>query len=123
MIDELEITEKTDELKKLIAQYPELKICVLMGEGAASYDYAWTYANDIKFGVEEILTVSAPYDDEFVCADRDYFEERLEEMLWDEMCDREESYEPSEEELQIALKEEIKKYEPYWEKVIAIYAS
>lgn len=60
-----------------------------------------------------------PYNNEFVCADRDEFNENFEEWLYDQMCYEDnagDGVEPSEEEYQIRLKEEMAKYEPYWKK-------
>ena len=123
---QLNLATHTDELKKLISEHPDYPIVVLAGEEANGGDYSWMYCSDISFGVMEILDCECPYDDEYVCADRQEFDERLEDWLWDEMCYEDgagDGVEPSEEVFQAKLKEEKDKYEPYWKKAIAIYAS
>ena len=84
------------------------------------------YCSSISFGITEFLDCEVPYS-ECVCTDRDDFEERFEDWLWDEMIDElidrgVDDAEPSEDEFQARLKEEKERYEPYWKKVIAIYA-
>lgn len=118
---EFQISEKSDELKKLIAEHPDYDICVLVGEDAhGGGDYYWMYATDIKFSVKEILSVETPYNDE-VCTDRDTFNERTEEWLWEEMGEPEFS-ESEEAEFQAKLKDKIAEYDPYWKNVICIWA-
>ena len=121
----LNLTTSSEELKCLITENPDLPIVVLAGEDANNGDYTWMYCSYISFGIEEILDCECPYYGEVVCTDRDDFEERLEEWLWDKMCYEDfngDGVEPSEEEFQTQLKKEILKYEPYWKKVIAIFA-
>lgn len=120
------LAKQTDELKKLITEHPDYPIVVLAGEEANGGDYSWMYCSDISFGVSEILDCETPYDNEYVCCDREEFDERLEDWLWDEMRYEDgagDGVGPSEEEFQAKLKEEKEKYEPYWKKVIVIYAS
>ena len=61
-----------------------------------------------------------PYDNEFVCCDRDEFNERFEDWLWDELGGCDNPPKITEEEFQKTLSEEKAKYEPYWKKVITI---
>lgn len=120
-----DLTKSTDKLKKLIAEHPDYPIVVLVDGDLPTADYNWTYAASISFSVGEILDCPCPYDEEYVCTDRDEFEERLEDWLWDEMCDEDnagDGVEPSEEQFQERLNQEKAQYEPYWKKVIAIYA-
>ena len=121
----LELTKSSDELKKLIAENPDLPIVVL-AEYDLPTDYSWTYAASISFRISEILDCYAPFNDETVCTDRDDFEERLADWL----CDRDDIFDDSgkcpanmtDEEFDVFLKEEKERYAPYWTKVIAIYA-
>lgn len=108
------------ELRQLMREHPDYKICVLASDEANSGDYSWMYCSDIRCGIGEILDCSNPVDDEYMFTDRDYFEERLEEFLWDNMCG--EDLEPTEEEVKERLTQELAKYEPFWTKVIKIYA-
>lgn len=119
----LELTKPTDELKKMIEQYPDYPIVVLAGEVANTGDYGWMFCSSISFEVEEILDCETPYNnDDIVCTDRDKFNEELEEWLWDELGGNDNPPKITEDEFQEALKQERARYEPYWKKVIAIYA-
>ena len=109
------LAKSTDELKKLIAEHPDYPICVLAGEEANGGDYCWMYCSDIRFEVGEILdTDYYDYNDEII-VDRDRLEEIIEDRLYDEYTD--------EEELNKAIEEKIAELEPYWKKVICIYAT
>lgn len=124
------LNAKSDELKKLIKEHPDYDICVLVGEECALYGWHWTYASDISFGIEEILTCHYPFEgeDSAVPTDKDIFYENLEEWLWDKMCDEiscngmYDDREPTEKQFQKELQKEKAKYEPYWKKCICIYA-
>ena len=112
-------TAQTDELKKLIAEHPDLPIVVLVGsEVVAGDDYAWWYAPDISFSFGEILDCEQDVNDEKIYTDRDDFEEDLRDIL----CDLEEFEEATDEEFDQAVKEQLADYEPYWKKVIQIRA-
>lgn len=119
-----DLTENTEELRQLILDNPDLPIVVLAGEEAnCGGDYYWMYCSSISFGITEFLDCEVPYS-ECVCTDRDDFEEQFEEWLWEEMCyEMMEGSEPSEADFQARLKKEKERYEPYWKKVIAIYAT
>ena len=116
----LDLTTKTDELKKLIAENPDLPIVVLAGTDATDGEQSM-YCGDIRFGIDEILDCEVPYM-EYVETDRINFEEQIEEWLWDEMGGNDRDTKLSEIVFEEALKETKAKYEPYWKKVITIYA-
>lgn len=109
------LTKSTEELKKLIAEHPDYPICVLAGEEASGSDYSWMYCSDIRFEVGEILDTDYYDYDDAIIVDRDRLEEIIEDRLYDEYTD--------EEELNNAIKEKIAELEPYWKKVICIYAN
>ena len=109
------LAKSTDELKKLIAEHPDYPICVLAGEEASGSDYSWMYCSDIRFEVGEILDTDYYDYDDAIIVDRDRLEEIIEDRLYDEYTD--------EEELNNAIKEKIAELEPYWKKVICIYAN
>ena len=119
MIFSYEITKSTDELKRLLAEYPDYPIAVVVGEFANSGDYPYMYCSSISFSITEILDCEVPYQDEFVEVDRDHFNEQIEEWLWDYICDNDGK--PAEDDFQKRLAEVKAKYEPYWKKVIEIY--
>ena len=120
MIFSYEITKSTDELKRLLAEHPDYPIAVVAGESANSGDYPYMYCSSISFSITEILDCEVPYQDEFVEVDRDHFNEQIEEWLWDYICDNDGK--PTEDDFQKRLAEVKAKYEPYWKKVIEIYA-
>ena len=114
MLDRLNITKNTDELKKLIAEYPDYPIVVLAGEEANGGDYSWMYCSSISFEVGEILdTDYFDYNDETI-TDRDRLEELVEDRLYDEGLEGDE--------LDKAVKAKIEELEPYWINVICIWA-
>lgn len=111
------LTQKSDELRKLILENPDLPIVVLAGNEAYSDYWAWTYCSSISFNIDEILDYDYYDYDDTVFTDRDRLEEKISDDLWDEYHDK------SEEEYDAAVKRELEKYEPYWKRVIAIYAN
>ena len=112
-------TKQTDELKKLIAEHPDYPIVVVVGgEVVADYDYGWWYAPYLSFSIGEILDCEQDVNDEKVYVDRDDFEEDLADILGDS-GDYDET---TDEEFDKIVQEELKKYEPYWKKVIEIRA-
>lgn len=106
------ITKETYELKKLIAENPDLPIVVFAGNDANDGDYSWTSCSCISFSVDEILE----YDDA-VFTNRDEFEEKIADDLCSEYADK------PDEEFEAAIAREVKKYDQYWKKVIAIWAT
>ena len=112
-------TKQTDELKELIAKYPDYPIVVLVdSEVVADDDYGWWYAPEIRFNIGEILDCEQDINDERVYTDRDEFEEDLADILGDS-GDYDET---TDEEFDAIVKTELAKYEPYWKKVIQIMA-
>ena len=116
-LTEYGLTHKSDELKKLIMENPDLPIIVLASDDANCGDWCWQYCFHVSFGLDEILDHDySDYDDE-VFHDRDRLEEKISDDLYDEYFDK------SEEEYDAAVKRKMEELEPYWTKVIAIYAS
>lgn len=110
------LAKNSDELKKLIAENPDLPIVVLAGEEANDGYWGWTYCSSISFDINEILDCDFYDSDDSVFTDRDRFEEVIADYIYDE------NEEASEEYCEELIKRELEKYEPYWKKVIAIYA-
>lgn len=120
----LNLAKNTEELKKLIAEHPDYPIVVLASEEANSGDYFWMYCSDISFGEGELLEAETPYNDEIVCADRDDFEENMQDWLCDKLYDEGVDVKNMPDaEFNKLLKAEIAKYDPYWKKVITIWAA
>ena len=112
-------TAQTDELKKLIAEHPDYLIVVMVANEVVADDfYGWWYAPSLSFSIGEILDCEQEVNDEKVYIDRDDFEEDLADILGDS-GDYDET---TDEEFDKIVQEELKKYEPYWKKVIQIRA-
>ena len=110
---------QTDELKKLIAEHPDYPIVVIVANEVVADDfYGWWYAPSLSFSIGEILDCEQEVNDEKVYTDRDDFEEDLADILGDS-GDYDET---TDEEFDKIVQEELKKYEPYWKKVIQIRA-
>lgn len=116
-----ELIHDASELRKLIAENPELPIVVLASEEANCGEWGWQYCNDVSCEVQEILDVKTPFDrdDGIIFHDRDDFEE----AIADEFCDRYPYKEMSNEEFDKIVAREAAMYDGCWKKVIAIYAS
>ena len=111
--------KQTDELKKLIAEHPDYPIVVMVANEVVADDfYGWWYAPSLSFSIGEILDCEQDVNDEKVYEDRDDFEEDLADILGDS-GDYDET---TDEEFDKIVQEELKKYEPYWKKVIQIRA-
>ena len=117
MLNNYTLTQKTDELRKLILENPDLPIVVIAGEEANNGFDGWMFCSSISFHIDEILDCDFYDYDDAVFTDRGRLEEFIEEILYDEYCDK------PDEEYEAAIKRELEKYEPYWKKVIAIYAT
>lgn len=111
------LTKSSDELKKLILENPDLPIVVLADESASCDYWGWTYCSIISFSISEILDCDYYDYDDVVFTDKERLEEKIADDLYDDYCDK------PDEEYEAAIKREVEKYEPYWQKVIAIYAS
>lgn len=111
------LTQPTDELRKLILENPDLPIVVLAGEEANIGGNYWMYCSDIRFSIGEILDCDFYNYDDSVFTDRDELEEYITDILCDEYPN------VSDKEFDAIVKKEVEKYEPYWQKVIAIWAN
>lgn len=111
------LTQKTDELRKLILENPDLPMVILANEDSSNADYGWMFCSSISFHIDEILDCDYYDYDDTVFTDRGRLEEYIEDILYDEYCDK------SEDEYETAIKNKLAELEPYWKKVIAIYAT
>ena len=117
VFSEYKLSKKSDELKKLIAENPNLPIVVLAGEECNSGDYAWMFCSSIRFRIVEILDCEYYDYDDTVFVDRDRLEDVVSERIWDEHEEWDEAT------LTAALGEKLAELEPYWTRAIAIYAN
>lgn len=114
---EYSLAHKSDKLKKLIIENPDLPIVVLASDDANNGDWCWQYCFNVSCSLDEILDCDyCDYDDE-VFHDRGRLEEKISDDLYDEYHDK------SPEEYDDAVKRKMEELEPYWTNVIAIYVS
>jgi hypothetical protein len=111
------LSKSSDELKKLILENPELPVVVLAGEESWDGDHPWTFCSSISFRVEEILDCDFLDYGDCVFTDRDRLEEKIEDDLYNDY------HEGPEEEYEAVINRKLQELEPYWKKVIAIYAT
>ena len=111
------LSKESHELRKLILENPDLPIVVLAGEEANIGDHYWMFCSSISFSIDEILDCDYTDYDDCIFTDRSRLEERIEEDLYDEYHDK------SDEEYDAAVKSRLEELEPYWTKVIAIWAT
>lgn len=112
----------TEELKRLIAEHPDYPITVIAGEEANNGDYCWMYCTQVTVGIEEILDCNTEYwTSEYVCTDRDDFEDEACDMIWDGLQE-ELGRKPTDEEVKAEWLNVKEAHEPYWKKCIAIKA-
>lgn len=116
----LNLTENTDELKRLIAEYPDYPIVVRAGENTLNDECCWTYCSSVKFEIGEVLDCLNPFNEEIVYNDRGEFNNDLEEWLWDACGGNDIPPKITDKEFEERYRNELEKYEPYWKKVIAI---
>ncbi len=108
---------KTHKIRRFISENPDLPIVILADESSAADNGAWTYCSKISVKIDEILDCEYYDYGDMVITDRDRLEEVIEDNLYEDYRDKPES------EYGAAIKAEIEKFEPYWKKVIAIYAT
>lgn len=114
---EIGLVHDSERLRKLIAENPDLAIVVLAGDEANNGDFSWMYCTDVDCCIDSILDVRTPYDrEDRVFTDKDEFEESIVDSIpYDDTR--------TEAEIEVFVQSELDKYEPYWRKVIAIYAT
>ena len=115
----LDLIAKTDGLKKLIAENPDLPIVVIAGQNATDGEQS-AYCSDISFYIGEILDCEVPYTDA-VETDRDNFNEKIAEWLWESM-ENSTNGNLSDDEFTKALIKTKAEYNECWIKVICINA-
>lgn len=115
----LEISKSSNELKRLIAENPDLPIMVLCDNDLYCDYYNSTIAPSISFYLGEFLDCDQKVNEERVYFDRDEF---LEELSY-KLEDLPEFEDLTQEEFDKAVEAEFDKYSSYWQKAIIINAS
>lgn len=117
-MNERGIVHDTTELRKLIAENPDLPIVVAVGEYAWSGDYGYECCTNVSCEISVVLDCETPFNSEYIFTDEDYFVEQLADYLT--LSPKTKTL--TDKEFDKLLKEEIAKYKPYWKKVITITA-
>lgn len=118
-MEKYNIIKDSAELRKCIAENPNLPICVLVGQDAHCDDYPYTYCDRVSCSVDTILSCNVPFRSDNTVYDD---ERDFEEDLADWMAGQPEYHDLTDSEFETALNAELEKYKPYWKKVIAIFA-
>lgn len=114
-------TNQSDDLRKLISEYPDYQIVMLVDTDVVlDDDYTSWYAPYIKFYVGEILDCEQSVNDLKVYTDRDDFEEDVQYML---ECDDSIPEDISDDDFDKLVKTEMQKYASYWKPVIIIHGT
>ena len=113
---ELGIIHDSTELRKLIAENPNLPIAIMVAQDSASEDYCYTYCSDISCSVAEVLDYDLPFGNGHVFEDKIEFQEAIE----NELSDFEEFRDMTDAEFNKAVEAEMRNYEQHWKKVILV---
>lgn len=117
-MQKLNLVKDSTELRKAIAENPELPIVVMVGREAALEEFGYTYCEVVKAEVGEILDCHTPWNECGIYSDRIEFEEDVADYLFDNPEYTKLSYE----EFKKVVEKEKAKYEPYWKKAIIVKA-
>lgn len=109
------VVHDTIELRKIIADNPDLPIAVMVGENAVSDEYNYTYCTDLRCYVGEVLDCTLPFGEGHLYEDRIEFQEDLENYLCDITVD-----DYGSNEFDQLVQARLAEYEPYWKKVIIV---
>ena len=113
------IVKDSTELRKMIAENPNLPIVVMSSYEACTDEYYWTYCSDVRCEVGEVLDCECPWKEGRVYSDRIEFEEDLVDYLSDTI---ENANKMSDEEFNNLVATQKDVYEEYWHKAIIIKA-
>lgn len=117
----------THQLTEYLMNFPDYPIVVLTGQNAVCDEFYWTYATDVKIGIDEILDCDTRYwDYDYVCNDRRDFEKEAKEVIYRNLKEALKKYdndrEPTNAEIEEVWTTVSKEHEQYWKKCIVIYA-
>lgn len=108
------------EIRRFIADYPDLPICVLAGQDAVSEEWAWTFCTSVHCELGEILDIKTPYDGggEKIFTDEDDLEEEINDQLFNEETEK-----LTDEQYDAMVRAEVEKYKPHWRAAILVYVT
>lgn len=119
-MSDLNIIQDSTELRKLIAENPDLPIVVMVGEEAAVEGWCYTYCTNVRCEVGEVLDCECPWEPEKVYNDKIEFEEDLADYILEENEDR--HHRVTDAQLERILKVWKDTYSQYWRKAIIVRA-
>ena len=108
----LELCHKTDELRKLILENPELPLLVFAGEDANTGDYSMVHCTRVSAYIGEVLDWDTVYSDE-VITDREYFAELVTDYHASD-------FDGTDDEFDKYVEDKVAEYDPYWKKCIIL---
>ena len=111
-----DIVKDSTELRKAIAENPELPIVVMTSYEATTDEYYWTYCSIVHCEVGEVLDCECPWEEGRVYSSRADFEEDLADYLSD-IADK-----MTDEEFKHFLEVQKSVYDEYWHKAIIVKA-
>lgn len=111
-----DIVKDSTELRKAIAENPELPIVVMTSYEATTDEYYWTYCSIVHCEVGEVLDCECPWKEGRVYSSRADFEEDLADYLSD-IADK-----MTDEEFKHFLEVQKSVYDEYWHKAIIVKA-
>ena len=114
-----DIVKDSTELRKAIAENPDLPIVVMASYEEVSDEFYWTYCSDVRCEIGEVLDCECPWKEGIVYSDRTEFEEDLADYLSDTV---ENANKMSDEEFDRILNVWEETFEKYWHKAIIIKA-
>lgn len=113
------IVKDSMELRKAIAENPELPIVIMTSHEGTSDEYYWTYCTVVHCYVGEVLDCECPWTDELVYSDYTEFEEDLADYLSETV---EGADKMTDEEFEHFLEVQKSVYDEYWHKAIIVKA-
>lgn len=106
------LLHSADDLRQLILDHPDLPLIVFASDDANSGDYSYMSCGTVHAEVGEFLDCMQDVDDEYCFTDREDFEEKIVNSLYD--------FDGSEQELEDEVKRRAAEYEPYWKPCIIV---
>lgn len=114
-----DIVKDSTELRKAIAENPELPIVVMASYEAVTDEYYWTYCSAVHCEVGEVLDCECPWKEGIVYSDRIEFEEDLADYLSETV---EGTNKMTDEEFKHFLEVQKSVYDEHWHKAIIVKA-
>lgn len=114
-----DIVKDSTELRKAIAENPELPIVVMASYDAVTDEFHWTYCSIVHCEVGEVLDCECPWKEGIVYSNRTDFEEDLADYLSETV---EGTNKMTDEEFEHFLEVQKSVYDEYWHKAIIVKA-